>query len=76
MNTKTQLIKNISSIKDNELLEDIDRLVFSLVDASTVESYKKDEIDSVREGYHQYKSGETLSQGEAKKIFNSWLQEK
>lgn len=76
MSTKEKLIEKITSIEDPQVLEEIDRWITSLVEAVAAERYTKKELDAVREGYEQYKSGDTLTQKEANRIFDQWLKEK
>lgn len=76
MNRKAKIIEKISSIEDDDLLDDIDRWVSSLLDASISNPYTKEEIEAVKEGYSQYKAGDTFSQEEAKEMFNTWLKGK
>lgn len=58
--TKEKLIEKIASIEDPKVLEEIDRWITSLIEAASSEPYAKEELDAVREGYSQYKSGDTL----------------
>lgn len=76
MSTKEKLIEKIASIEDPQILEEIDRWITSLIEAASPEQYTKQELDAVREGYSQYKSGDTFTQKEANEIFDEWLKEK
>lgn len=76
MTTKQKLIEKIAAIEDPQVLEEIDRWVTSLVEAASTEQYTKKELDAVREGYSQYKAGDTFTQEEANKVFDEWLKEK
>lgn len=76
MGTKQDIIDKIKRIDDPGLLKDLDKWITSLLEASVSDEYSKEEISAVREGYNQYKAGETVSQDEANKIFNKWLKEK
>jgi len=76
MNTKEKLIEKILTIEDPDLLNVIDRWITSLIEASVQDTYSKEEIAAVREGYRQYKAGEIISQDEASELFDQWLKEK
>lgn len=76
MTTKEKLIEKIASIDDPHLLEELDRWVTSLVEATSAEPFTKKELDAVKEGYSQYKAKDTFTQSEANKIFDQWLKEK
>jgi len=76
MNTKEKLIKKIASIDDPMILEEIDRWITTIVDISSDQIYTTKELNTVKEGYNQYKSGDTFTQQEANKIFDEWLKEK
>jgi predicted transcriptional regulator len=76
MSTKEKLIEKISSIKDPQILEEIDRWVSSVIEEAAAEHYTKKELDAVSEGYSQYKTGDTFTQSEANKIFDEWQKKK
>ena len=76
MSTKEKLIEKISTIEDPELLLEIDRWITTLIEATVQDTYSKEEIAAVHEGYEQYRTGETIDQNEAKKFFIEWLKEK
>lgn len=59
-----------------KLIEEIDRWITSLIEASSAERYSKEELAAVREGYALYKSWDTVTQEEANKMFNEWLKNK
>lgn len=75
MNTKQALIDKIKRIEDPELLEELDKWVSSLIEITAMETYSKEEISAVREGYKQYLAGDTVSQAEANRLFDEWLNE-
>jgi predicted transcriptional regulator len=76
MSTKEKLIEKISTIEDPELLLEIDRWITTLIEATVQETYSREEIAAVREGYRQYQSGKTITQKEASELFDQWLKEK
>ena len=76
MSTKEKLIEKIASIDDPKVLEEIDRWITSIVDVASAEKYTEKELNAVREGYSQYKSGDTFTQEEANRVFDKWLKEK
>ena len=76
MSTKEKLIDKISAIEDPELLLEIDCWITTLIEATVQDTYSKEETDTVYKGYKQLKTGDTLDQKEAKKLFIDWLQDK
>jgi len=76
MTTKQKLIEKIASIDDPKVIEEIDRWITSIVEVASAENYTEKELNAVREGYSQYKSGDTFTQEEANKVFDEWLKEK
>jgi len=76
MSTKEKLIEKISSIDDPKILEEIDQWITSFVEVASAEKYTEKELNAVREGYNQYKLGDTFTQEEANRIFDKWLKEK
>lgn len=76
MATKQQIINKINQIEDAELLDELDRWISSLLETTVGEKFSEEEINAIREGYEQYQAGETLSQQEANKLLNEWLEDK
>lgn len=76
MSTKEILIEKISSIDDPIILKELDQWITSIVEVASAEKYSSKELNAVREGYNQYKSGETFTQDEANRVFDKWLREK
>ncbi|HKL15346.1 MAG TPA: hypothetical protein VJ915_06900 [Balneolaceae bacterium] len=76
MTTKQNLIKKIEQINDPDLLNELDRWVSSLMELSDAESFSKEEISAVKEGYQQYLDGKTVTHTEANSLFDEWLKEK
>lgn len=76
MTTKKEIINKINRIDDPELLEELDRWISSLIELTEAETYSKEEISAVKEGYQQYLDGNTLNHTEAKSLFDTWLKEK
>jgi len=76
MSKKEKLIEKIASIDDPEILEELDRWITSVVEVASAERYTEKELHTVREGYNQYKSGDTFSQKEANRVFDEWLKDK
>jgi len=76
MSTKEKLIQKISSIDDPKILKEIDQWITSIVEVASAEKYTEKELDTIREGYNQYISGDTFTQEEANRIFDKWLKEK
>jgi hypothetical protein len=76
MRTKEILIEKILSIDDPKILEEINQWINSFVEVASAEKYTGKELNAVREGYNQYKLGDTFTQQEANRIFDKWLKEK
>lgn len=76
MSTKEKLIEKFASINDPKILEDIDRWITSIIEVASAEKYTRKELNAVREGYNQYKLGDTFTQQKANKVFDEWLNEK
>lgn len=76
MSTKEKLIEKIASIDDPKILEEIDRWITSIVEVASAEKYTEKELNTVREGFNQYKLGDTFTQEEANRIFDKWVKEK
>lgn len=76
MNTKQEIINKINKIDDPELLREIDKWIGSMLDLSIPEEFSKAEIEAIREGYEQYRSGDVVNQKKANELFNAWLKEK
>ena len=76
MSTKQLLIKKIEQIDDPDLLNELDRWVSSLMELSAAETFSKEELSAVKEGYQQYLDGNTVTHTEAKSLFDEWLKEK
>ncbi len=76
MNTRQEIIKKINRIDDPELLQEIDKWIGSILEASISDEFSKAEIEAVHEGYKQYRAGDIVSQEKANQLFNEWLKEK
>lgn len=76
MSNKEKLIEKISNIEDPELILEIDRWITTLIEATVQDTFSKEEIAAVQEGYRQYQHGETITQKEASDLFDKWLKEK
>lgn len=76
MTTKQRIIDKINKIEDAELLEELDKWISSLLEATAGETFSEEEISGIREGYEQYRSGETLNQQKANQFLDEWLKGK
>lgn len=72
MNTKQEIIYETIRIDDPDILLEIDRWISSILNSSVSEEFSKEEMDAVHKGYKQYRSGATINQHEAKKLFIEW----
>lgn len=76
MTRKEELIRKIDRIDDPDLINELDRWISSLIELTATDTFSKKEISSVSEGYQQYLDGDTVTQSEAKRLFDEWLKEK
>lgn len=76
MTRKEELIRKINRIDDPDLIDELDRWISSLIEVTATDTFSKKEISSVSEGYQQYLGGDTVTQSEAKRLFDEWLKEK
>ena len=72
---KKKLIKRINSLDDDLLLQEISRLAGLDEEESDIYYFTKEESDAVEEARKQYARGEYLSNEEANKLFDEWLDE-
>jgi hypothetical protein len=72
---KKKLIKRINNIEDELLLQEVSRLIDTGDDESDIYYFTKEESDAVEEARKQYERGEYLSNEEANKLFDEWLDE-
>ncbi len=70
MKLKERIILKIENLRDEEALVHLEKWLdaFSEVD----EKFSREEVDSVMEGYSQYKRGELLSQEDVNRSFEKW----
>jgi DICT domain-containing protein len=72
---KKKLIKRINSLDDDMLLQEISRLAGIGDEESDIYYFTKEEWEAVEEARKQYARGEYLSNEEANKLFDEWLDE-
>lgn len=72
---KKKLIKRINSLDDDVLLQEISRLAGIGDEESDIYYFTKEEWEAVEEARKQYARGEYLSNEEANKLFDEWLDE-
>lgn len=75
LDLKKKLIKRINSLDDDLLLQEISRLAGIDEEESDIYYFTKEESDAVEEARKQYERGEYLSNEEANKLFDEWLDE-
>jgi hypothetical protein len=76
MSLKSKILSRLDSIQDQETLKEIHDWLDAFLEADTKETFERGEIKAVQEGYEQYLAGQTISQKEASKQFEKWLEEK
>lgn len=76
MTTRQKIISQLNRIDNPELLHEIDKWIESILDMSNPEQFPKAEITDVLDGYKQYRTGTTIDQSEAKRLFIEWLIDK
>ncbi len=72
---KKKLIKRINSLDDDLLLQEISRIAGIGDEDSDIYYFTKEEREAVEEARKQYARGEYLSNEEANKLFDEWLDE-
>lgn len=70
---KKRLIGKISQIENNELLEEMYRLIANEETDITIYELSEEQKKAVEEGQLQYKNGEYLTEEQAGKDIEEWL---
>jgi len=70
---KKRLIRKIDQSENNELLEEMYRLIANEEADISIYELSEDQIKAVEEGQLQYKNGEFLTEGQADKDIDEWL---
>ena len=70
---KKRLIHKIDQSDNNELLEEMYRLISNEEDDISVYELSEEQIKAVEEGQLQYKNGEFLTEDQADKDIDKWL---
>ena len=73
---KQEIIKKINLINDSELLKELDKWISTLHTDTNSNEYSKEEMWSIRDGYKQYRAGESVNQAESNRLFREWLNKK
>ncbi len=70
---KKRLIGKISLLENNELLEEMYRLIANEETDISIYELSEEQLKAVEEGQHQYKNGEFLTEEQANKDIEEWL---
>ena len=70
---KKRLIRKIDQSENNELLEEMYRLIANEEADFSIYELSEDQIKAVEEGQLQYKNGEFLTEDQADKDIAEWL---
>jgi hypothetical protein len=70
---KKRLIGKINQIENNELLEEMYRLIANEETDISVYELSEEQIIAVEEGQLQYKNGEIITDDQADKDIEEWL---
>jgi len=70
---KKRLIGKISQLENNELLEEMYRLIANEETDISIYELSEEQIKAVEEGQLQYKNGEFLTEEQADKDIEEWL---
>lgn len=70
---KKRLIGKISQIENNQLLEEMYRLIANEETDISIYELSEEQIKAVEEGQLQYKNGEILTGKQADKDIEEWL---
>lgn len=77
MTAKQHIIEKINQIEDPKLLDEIDTLLSSFIDLSSLNpEFSKEEVLAVQEGYREYKTGKKITQQQADTLFEEWAENK
>ena len=70
MKLKDRIIQKIENLRDEESLLQLERWLDAI--SSVDETFSKEEVNSVMEGYSQYENSELLDQEEVNRSFEEW----
>ena len=70
---KKRLIRKIDQSENNELLEEMYRLIANEEADISIYELSEEQIKAVEEGQLQYKNGEFLTEDQADKDIDKWL---
>jgi hypothetical protein len=70
---KKRLIKEINHTNNNELLEEMYRLISNEEADNTIYELSKEQINAVEEAQKQFKNGQFLKSDQADKNIDEWL---
>jgi inosine/xanthosine triphosphate pyrophosphatase family protein len=70
---KKKLIKEINHTKNNEILEEMYRLISNEEPDNTIYELSNEQIDAVEETQKQFKNGQYLKSKQADKNIDEWL---
>jgi hypothetical protein len=70
---KKKLIRKIDQSEDSELLEEMYRLIANEESDSSIYELSEEQIRAVEEGQLQYKNGQFLTDKQADKDIEEWL---
>jgi hypothetical protein len=70
---KKRLIGKINQIEDNEILEEMYRLIANEESDISIYELSDEQLKAVQEGQLQYKSGQFLTEEQADKDIEKWL---
>ena len=74
MKLRERIIHKIESMRDENDLIQLEKWLNALSEME--EEFSQEEVDSVMEGYSQYKRGELLSQEDVHRSFEKWKEGK
>ncbi len=70
---KKRLIKEINHTNNNELLEEMYRLISNEAAADSIYQLSNEQINAVEEAQKQFKNGQFLKNEQADKNIDEWL---
>ncbi|MCM4161372.1 hypothetical protein FHG64_14985 [Antarcticibacterium flavum] len=70
MKLKDRIIQKIENLRDEESLLQLERWLDAI--SAVDETFSREEINSVMEGYSQYENSELMDQEEVNRSFEEW----
>jgi len=74
MKLKERIIRKIENMRDENALVQLEKWIDAISEVER--EFSQEEVDSVMEGYSQYKRGELLSQEDVHRSFEKWKEGK